>query len=48
MTEFALDELKRVRDIIESFLDDDEIDYKDLLIVLRILDEVIKRATTEE
>lgn len=47
MTEFALDELKRVRFLVKSFLDD-EADYEELAIALRTLDEVIKRATTEE
>lgn len=47
MTEMV-DELKRVRVIIKSFLDD-ETDYEDLAIALRILDEVIKKskATTD-
>lgn len=47
MTTTTLEDLKRVRFLVKSFLDD-EADYEELAIALRTLDEVIKRATTEE
>lgn len=47
MTTTTLEDLKRVRFLVQSFLDD-EADYEELAMALRTLDSIIERTTTEE